>query len=109
MNDAWPAPDTVPSPDTAPAPDAARRRVVIDGRVQGVGFRASCARRAVDAGLAGWVRNLPDGRVEAVFEGPAPAVDAVVEWCRQGPPLARVTRITSDNEPAVSERGFTVR
>jgi len=83
--------------------------VVIDGRVQGVGFRASCARRAVDAGLAGWVRNLPDGRVEAVFEGPVGAVEAVVAWCRQGPPLARVTRVTADTEPVVSERGFTVR
>jgi len=86
-----------------------RRRVVVDGLVQGVGFRASCARRALGAGLAGWVRNLPDGRVEAVFEGPAVAVDALVAWCRQGPPFARVTRVTVDDEPAVAEARFTVR
>jgi acylphosphatase len=91
------------------APGGVRRRVVVDGLVQGVGFRASCARRATDAGLGGWVRNLPDGRVEAVFEGPAWAVEAMVDWCRQGPPLARVTRVTLADEPAVRETGFTVR
>jgi len=63
----------------------------------------------VDAGLAGWVRNLPDGRVEAVFEGPADDVESLLEWCRRGPPLARVTRVTLADEPAVAERGFTVR
>ena len=92
-----------------PTRDLARRRVVIDGRVQGVGFRASCARRAGEAGIAGWVRNLPDGRVEAVFEGPVTDVDKLLEWCRHGPPLARVTRITADDEPLVCEQGFTVR
>jgi acylphosphatase len=88
-----------------------RRRVVVDGVVQGVGFRASCARRAADAGLDGWVRNLPDGRVEAVFEGPGGAVDALVAWCRQGPPMARVTRVTvSDEEPdAEGAQRFGVR
>ena len=91
------------------APESVRRRVVVDGFVQGVGFRASCARRAVDAGLAGWVRNLEDGRVEAVFEGPLDAVESLVAWCRQGPPFARVTRVTLDVEPAVAEVGFTVR
>jgi acylphosphatase len=63
----------------------------------------------MDAGLAGWVRNLEDGRVEAVFEGPTDAVDALVAWCREGPPFARVTRVTLDAEPAVAEVGFTVR
>jgi len=86
-----------------------RRRVVIDGRVQGVGFRASCAHRAVAAGLTGWVRNLPDGRVEAVFEGPAGDVDSLLRWCRTGPPSAHVTRVTSTEEPLTSERGFTIR
>ena len=92
-----------------PTPDAVRRRVVVDGLVQGVGFRASCARRALDAGVAGWVRNLPDGRVEAVFEGPEAVVDGLVAWCREGPPFARVTRVTTDDETAVAEIGFTVR
>ncbi|HUO48510.1 MAG TPA: acylphosphatase [Acidimicrobiales bacterium] len=96
------------STDT-PAPDAVRRRVVADGLVQGVGFRASCAHRAMEAGLAGWVRNLEDGRVEAVFEGPTAAVESLVAWCREGPPFARVTRMTLDNEPTVAEVGFTVR
>jgi len=86
-----------------------RRRVVIDGRVQGVGFRASCALRAEAAGLAGWVRNLPDGQVEAVFEGSAEDVAALLGWCRIGPPSAHVTRVTSTEEPLTSERGFTVR
>ncbi|HXX91275.1 MAG TPA: acylphosphatase [Acidimicrobiales bacterium] len=86
-----------------------RRRVVVDGFVQGVGFRASCARRAADAGLGGWVRNLADGRVEAVFEGRSGDVEALVAWCRQGPPLARVTRVTLVDEPTVHELGFTVR
>lgn len=95
--------------DAGLTPGSARRRVVIDGRVQGVGFRASCAHRAVEAGVSGWVRNLSDGRVEAVFEGPVTEVDALLEWCRSGPPLARVTRVTSAEEPTVSERGFTVR
>jgi acylphosphatase len=64
--------------------------VVVEGRVQGVFYRVSCAHEARAAGLAGRVRNLPDGRVEAVFEGDPRAVDALVTWCRSGPPHARV-------------------
>jgi acylphosphatase len=86
-----------------------RRRVVIAGRVQAVGFRASCAQRARAAGVAGWVRNLPDRRVEAVFEGPAPAVEALVDWCRTGPPLARVTAVVVTDEPAAGDSGFLIR
>ena len=66
------------------------RRYVISGRVQGVGFRYFAAEAAAREGLHGWVRNLPDGRVEAVFEGPRPAVDEMVGWCQDGPPAARV-------------------
>jgi acylphosphatase len=80
-----------------------RLRVVVDGMVQGVGFRASCARRAAQAGLGGWVRNLPDGRVEALFDGPRDAVDALVAWCRQGPPMARVTQVTVVDEPPATK------
>lgn len=94
-------------------PDAAdrtvRQRVVVRGRVQGVGFRASCARRAWQAGAAGWVRNLPDGAVEAVFEGPAPVVEALVDWCRAGPPAARVDAVSCVVEHPAGERGFTIR
>jgi acylphosphatase len=64
--------------------------VVIEGRVQGVFFRASCAREARRLGLGGFVRNRADGAVEAEFEGPPEEVEAMVAWCRKGPPSARV-------------------
>lgn len=70
-----------------------RRRVQVSGRVQGVWFRDSCRREAERAGVGGWVRNLPDGRVEAVFEGAEGAVADMVEWCRRGPSRARVDRV----------------
>ncbi|MBN1420347.1 MAG: acylphosphatase [Planctomycetes bacterium] len=73
--------------------DVARAHVVIEGRVQGVCFRFETREEAECLGLAGWVRNLPDGTVEAVLEGPRDAVERMVTWCRQGPPLARVTRV----------------
>jgi acylphosphatase len=75
-----------------------RRRVVIEGRVQGVGFRVSCARAAQAAGLTGSVRNLPDGRVEAVFEGPPEDVEGLIEWCRRGPSSARVRAVRVSEE-----------
>jgi len=64
--------------------------VIVSGRVQGVFFRDSCARQARAEGVAGWVRNRPDGRVEAFFEGQAQAVEQLVAWCRHGPAHARV-------------------
>lgn len=70
-----------------------RVRVIVSGRVQGVFYRATCATRARQRGLAGFVRNLPDGRVEAAFEGPDDAVDSMVDWCRRGPDLAEITSI----------------
>jgi acylphosphatase len=63
------------------------------GRVQGVWFRESMRREAERLGVAGWVRNRPDGSVEAVAQGPVEAVDALIEWARSGPPQARVERI----------------
>jgi acylphosphatase len=69
------------------------RRVLVRGRVQGVGFRAWVAQTAVARGLAGWVRNRRDGSVEAVFVGPADAVSAMIESCEQGPLVARVTSV----------------
>jgi acylphosphatase len=86
-----------------------RRRVHVAGRVQGVWFRESCRDLAVAAGVSGWVRNLDDGRVEAVLEGPTAAVDEVVAWCRQGPPRARVDGVDVVDEEPVGERGFRVR
>ena len=70
-----------------------RARVFVSGMVQGVSFRWYTVQQARARGLGGFVRNLPDGRVEAVFEGPDEAVDAVVAWCRTGPRHARVISI----------------
>ncbi|MFF4344417.1 acylphosphatase [Kitasatospora sp. NPDC001540] len=70
-----------------------RRRVLVSGTVQGVFFRDSCRRAAAEAGVAGWVRNLPDGRVEAVFEGESAEVDRMVAWMRHGPSRAVVEHV----------------
>jgi acylphosphatase len=91
------------------AVDRVRRRVLVAGRVQGVWFRESCRDQAQAAGVAGWVRNLADGRVEVVLEGPPAAVDEVVGWCRRGPRRARVDGIEVVDEAAVGEQGFRVR
>ena len=89
--------------------DTVRRRVLVHGRVQGVGFRASCHRRALDAGVAGWVRNTEGGDVEAVFEGPPPAVNGLVTWCGKGPSWARVDGVEVTDEAPRGESGFTAR
>ena len=70
-----------------------RARVIVSGRVQGVFFRDSTRREATRAGLTGWVCNLPEGRVEALFEGDEAAVQRLVEWCRRGPPDAHVEQV----------------
>lgn len=87
-----------------------RRRVVVRGNVQGVFFRDSTRREADRRGVSGWVRNRDDGAVEAVFEGPADAVDALVEWCRWGPSRAEVEAmdVSVEEEPDGLE-GFEVR
>ena len=83
-----------------------RRRVLVSGLVQGVFFRQSCRRVARQEGVAGWVRNLPDGRVEACFEGPADAVSRLVAWCGHGPPEARVSGVEVFEEPPSGDLGF---
>lgn len=82
---------------TAPSAPV-RRRLVVVGRVQGVNFRVACAREADRLGLAGFVRNLPDGRVEVVAEGSEDAVECLATWCAGGPPLAKVERVDSRDE-----------
>ena len=88
-----------------------RRRVLVSGRVQGVAFRAHCARAATAAGVGGWVRNLADGRVEALFDGNAAAVEGMVTWCRRGPPGARVLGIQVVDDDGTDDGGpdFAVR
>jgi acylphosphatase len=84
-------------------------RVVADGRVQGVWFRQSCAEEARAAGVAGWVRNLADGRVEAWLEGRRDAVERVAGWCRTGPPRSRVDAVEIHDEAPAGMAGFSVR
>ena len=79
------------------------------GLVQGVGFRASCARRAMALGLGGCVRNRADGSVLAVFEGGVEAVAEMVAWCRSGPSFARVDSVDVTEESPTGERSFSVR
>jgi acylphosphatase len=83
-------------------------RVRISGLVQGVFFRVSCARLAKDLDLSGWVRNLPDGGLEAVFQGAEPAVEEILAWCRHGPPAARVSGVEVEEEPPVRDTGFRI-
>jgi acylphosphatase len=86
-----------------------RYRVLISGRVQGVFFRDSCRRLAEQHGVAGWVRNLPDGRVEAVFEGPADDVQHLVDWARRGPHAAVVADVSVQTEPPEGLGAFQIR
>jgi acylphosphatase len=84
-----------------------RARLFVTGRVQGVNFRWHTQRRATELGLTGIVRNLPDGRVEAIFEGPAEAVRKAIQWCRVGPSSARVDNVEiHDEEPTGEFRDF---
>jgi acylphosphatase len=85
-----------------------RRRVVVHGKVQGVFFRDSTRRLADVHGVAGWARNRDDGTVEAVFEGAARSVGAMVEFAAEGPPDAVVERIETHDEDPEGLRGFTI-
>ena len=86
-----------------------RKRVVAHGRVQGVFFRDSTRQRAQAAGVAGWVANLPDGTVEAVFEGEGDAIEPLVAWMHDGPRGAEVERVEVDEEAPEGLSGFEVR
>ncbi len=82
--------------------------MIVSGRVQGVFYRQSCADLARARGVGGWVRNLPDGRVEAVFEGPSEAVEAMVAWAREGPPWAVVEGVEVHRERPRGDEAFHV-
>jgi acylphosphatase len=92
-----------------PGVEPVRARVVVSGRVQGVFFRDSCREQARAEGVAGFVRNLMDGSVEAEFEGPPATVDRMVAWCREGPPRARVDEVTVERVAVVGGGSFRVR
>ena len=85
-----------------------RVRVIASGLVQGVFYRATCASLARERRLGGYVRNLPDGRVEAAFEGSDHAVDELVAWCRRGPGLARVDELEVVSEDPAGDVTFLV-
>jgi acylphosphatase len=89
--------------------DIKRTHAVVRGRVQGVFFRAEAAARARSLGLAGWVRNMPDGAVEAVFEGPQETVESMLRWCEHGPAGARVDAVDVKWEPPEGDTAFDVR
>ncbi|HEY6566963.1 MAG TPA: acylphosphatase [Actinomycetota bacterium] len=85
-----------------------RVHVSVEGRVQGVFYRATCVELARELGLAGWIRNTLDGRVEAEFEGEPASIQAMLGWCREGPAHAYVTSIDITEEPPTGETTFRV-
>ena len=93
--------------------DRRRVRNHVSGRVQGVWFRGSMCEQARNLGLEGWVRNLSDGRVEALVQGPSNDVDSIIGWCRQGPSGARVDHVqlvdeTCDTSAETAGPGFRI-
>jgi len=89
-------------------PEHVRCRVVVHGRVQGVFFRDTVRRMAAERGVSGWVRNRPEGTVEAVFEGPSDAVEAMVRFAHEGPRGADVEAVEAFDEEPEGETGFRV-
>jgi acylphosphatase len=86
-----------------------RAHVIVRGRIQGVGYRYSTRSRATSLGVGGWVRNRPDGNVEAVFEGLAERVELLLRWCREGPSAAYVDEIEVEWQEPTGEQGFAIR
>ncbi len=99
----------LPPPETRPAPVQERWRLHVRGRVQGVGYRAGCSRRAGELGLSGWVRNLGDGSVEVEAEGVPQMLSELVLWCEKGPLLAQVTAVGATRIPATGADWFEIR
>jgi acylphosphatase len=86
------------------------KRLIIEGRVQGIGYRASLAQEAIALGLHGWVRNRRDGSVEACVDGDVPALEAIILWAKRGPPGALVSKVTTEDlaMPASSHGTFKI-
>ncbi|PXX91742.1 acylphosphatase [Marinobacter vulgaris] len=80
-----------------------RLTMLISGKVQGVYYRASAAEKATELGVTGYAKNLPDGRVELVAEGPSAALSSLRQWCHEGPPAAKVDGIDANESPATGE------
>lgn len=90
--------------------DHERAHVYISGSVQGVFFRDSTRQKANELDLNGWVKNMSDGRVEALFEGPADAVQEMLDWCKEGPAQADVEDVDAEHEEPMEDlKGFEVR
>jgi acylphosphatase len=90
--------------------DRERAHVYVSGQVQGVFFRDSARKKAERLGLTGWVENLPDGRVEALFEGPQEKVREMIQWCGEGPPHATVEDVDAEfGDPEEGLEDFEVR
>lgn len=83
--------------------------MLVSGRVQGVFYRAETDQTAHKLEIHGWVRNLPDGRVEAVFEGPQDAVEAMIDWCHQGSRAARVSNVKVEYAQPEGIEGFVIQ
>ncbi|MFC6733008.1 MULTISPECIES: acylphosphatase [unclassified Haladaptatus] len=90
-------------------PERTRAHVYVTGTVQGVYYRANTRDRATELGVDGWVRNLDDGRVEAIFEGEKDRVKSMIEWCYTGSPAADVTSVESEFEPPEGLDGFEIK
>ena len=87
-----------------------RAHVFVKGKVQGVFFRANTRNKAQELGITGWVRNLPDGRVEAIFEGEKQKVEEIIEWTKRGSPIARVEGVEVEFEEYKGEfNDFEIR
>lgn len=86
-----------------------RVHVLVSGRVQGVGYRMSTYKAAETLGINGWVRNLPDGRVEAVFEGSSELLEEMIRWCHKGPKMAIVQEVKVEYEDPEGIQGFHTR
>lgn len=95
--------------ENALPPNLIRAHVIVSGTVQGVGYRYSTMREAKQRGITGWVRNLPDGRVEAVFEGTEENVREMISWCNQGPPASVVKDIFLEYQKPEELRQFDIR